>query len=76
MSVLVFYFGVAGLLPFTILLWQTARTTVRRLREPAVSVGGVAVCAAFLAVCAAVDTGFVALLVRALMIAAHPPALS
>jgi hypothetical protein len=75
--VLALYFAVAGSFAFTAFVLQTARATLRALTDPSgAGVGGLAVSAFFLVTFAAIDTAFVVLLLRTLLISTHAPPLA
>jgi hypothetical protein len=75
MPVLALYFAIAGSFAFTLLLVQTARALVHNVAQ-AVGAGGIAVSALFLISLAAIDTAFVVLLMRALQLSLHGPAIT
>jgi hypothetical protein len=68
------YFALAGFVPFTLLLAGSARNAVRRLGQPGgFGFLGAALSLVMIAALSAIDTGFVALVFRSVVLALRPP---
>ncbi len=74
MPVLTAYFALAGVLPFSIALAGCIRALRTRLRHVGRGgIGSLVLTLTMLAALAAIDTGFIALVVRSAALALHPP---
>lgn len=74
MPLVIGYFALAGILPFTIMLVLTAWSVARRLHEHENRLGPLLGGALSLCAIAGIDAAFGVLLVRAVFLALHPPA--
>jgi len=69
MSALTYFFALAGVLPFTVLLVRMALATTRQIDAPGrLNFGAVALSLALLASFAAIDAGFATLTLRTLVV--------
>lgn len=73
MSALTAYFALAGVLPFSLMLAGSVRGAWRRLQAGRCAPASVALTLLVLATFAAIDTGFIALVVRSVALTLHPP---